>query len=62
VYASESWFSNQLSYAAVSGYTVWNAHYGVSASGINCHIWQYTSNGTVPGIGTRVDLDISYMG
>lgn len=62
VYASESWFSNQLSYAAVSGYTIWNAHYGVSASGINCHIWQYTGNGTVPGISTRVDLDVSYMG
>lgn len=68
VYASTSWFNHQLSYSALSGYTIWNAHYGVSASPLQCHIWQYTGNGRVNGVynskgqPTAVDVNISYMG
>ncbi len=68
VYASSSWFNHQLSYSALTGYTIWNAHYGVSSSPINCHIWQYTGNGRVNGVYnskgqlTAVDVNISYMG
>lgn len=62
VYASENWFANQLSYATVSQYSIWNAHYGVSASGIACDMWQYTGSGRVPGISTAVDMNLSYMG
>jgi GH25 family lysozyme M1 (1,4-beta-N-acetylmuramidase) len=61
VYASKNWYANQLNYATVSQYCVWNARYG-SAPGLSCNIWQYTSQGTVPGIPNRVDLNISYIG
>lgn len=62
VYASESWFTHQLSYATVSQYSVWNAHYGVSSSGIACDLWQYTGSGRVAGISTDVDMNLSYIG
>ncbi len=68
VYASTSWFNHQLSYSALSNYTIWNAHYGVSASPLQCHIWQYTGNGRVNGVYNSngqlapVDVNISYMG
>lgn len=62
VYASSSWYRNQLNYATVSQYTVWNAHYGVASSPISCAMWQYTSKGQVSGISTNVDLNISYIG
>ncbi|MCI2046359.1 MAG: glycoside hydrolase family 25 protein [Faecalibacterium sp.] len=61
VYASKNWYANQLNYATVSQYCVWNARYG-SAPGLSCNMWQYTSQGTVSGISGRVDLNISYMG
>ncbi len=68
VYASSSWFRHQLSYSALSNYVIWNAHYGVSASPISCHIWQYTGNGRVKGVYDHkgnmiaVDLNESYIG
>lgn len=62
VYASENFFANQLSYATVSRYSIWNAHYGVSSSGIPCDMWQYTSKGAVPGIKGNVDMNLSYIG
>ena len=61
VYASKSWFGSHLSYSTLSQYSIWNAQWS-SASSITCSLWQYTNNGTVPGISGRVDLDISYMG
>ena len=51
---------------AAAGYTVlWVAHWGVANprlpaddwNGNGWTFWQYTSQGTVPGIGGRVDLD-----
>lgn len=68
VYASTSWFRHQLNYSDLTKYRIWNAHYGVSASPINCHIWQYTGNGRVAGVYnskgelTPVDVNYSYMG
>lgn len=62
IYASTYWYRTQLNFATVSQYTVWNAHYGVSASDIPCALWQYTSKGSVSGISTSVDLNISYIG
>lgn len=62
VYASENFFANQLSYSTVSRYSIWNAHYGVSSSGIPCDMWQYTSKGAVPGIKGNVDMNLSYIG
>lgn len=61
IYASQSWFSTHLNYSMISQYSIWNARWG-SSPGMSCNLWQYTSNGTVPGIKTRVDLNISYIG
>lgn len=64
VYASESFFEHQLNFSTLTkkGYSIWNAHYGVSASGIRCDMWQYTGSGSVPGISGKVDINISYIG
>ena len=64
VYASESFFQHHLNFSTLTknGYSIWNAHYGVSASGIRCDIWQYTGSGSVPGISGAVDINISYIG
>ena len=61
VYASQSWFSSHLNYSMISQYSIWNARWG-SSPGMSCDLWQYTSKGSVPGISTNVDLNISYIG
>ena len=45
----------------ISQYSIWNARWG-SSPGMSCDLWQYTSKGSVPGISTNVDLNISYIG
>ena len=62
VYASESFFKYNLNFSALAGYSIWNAHYGVSSIGIGCNLWQYTGSGRVPGIPTEVDINVSYIG
>ncbi len=63
VYASTSWFQNHLDLSALSGYRIWNAHYGVSAPSIDCDMWQGSCTGQLSGVSSSgVDLNISYMG
>jgi len=63
VYASTSWYNNQLKAAELSGYDIWVAHYAnVCGFKGRYHMWQYTSSGSVPGIKGRVDLNIRYVG
>ena len=61
IYASKSWLYNNLDMskiAAPAEYNTWVAEYGVSKNKYdgNQVLWQYTSDGTVNGIGGRVDL------
>ena len=61
VYASRSWLYNNLDMskiAAPAEYNTWVAEYGVSKNKYdgNQVLWQYTSDGSVNGIGGRVDL------
>ncbi|MGO5168618.1 GH25 family lysozyme [Bacillota bacterium LCP21S3_G6] len=43
-------------------YSFWCAQWASSCSFAgSCGIWQYSSNGTVPGISGRVDLDYAYQ-
>jgi SpoIID/LytB domain protein len=44
------------------GYDFWMARYGAAAHGWSPSpaLWQYSSTGTVPGIGTNVDLNYNY--
>jgi len=42
-------------------YAFWYARYASSFDGTDCGMWQYTNEGSVPGIGGNVDLDIGYI-
>jgi GH25 family lysozyme M1 (1,4-beta-N-acetylmuramidase) len=69
IYTSPAFWRNALGDTrtfADQGYTVlWIAHWGVNAPSVPASnwgghgwtFWQYTSSGTVPGIGGNVDLD-----
>lgn len=69
IYTSPSFWRNSMSdtrWFADNGYAiVWVAHWGVSSpsvpasswGGRSWTFWQYSSEGTVPGIAGRVDLD-----
>ena len=60
VYASASVFSYPLDYDTISSkYSIWNAEWNSSYS-VSCDIWQYSSNGEVNGINTRVDMNYIY--
>lgn len=71
VYASSSWFRNQL--AGLDEYEKWVAHWptrngkqtgndtnpdGENAN--NCSIWQFTSDGNLNGYGGRLDMNYAY--
>ena len=63
VYASTSWYNNQLNASELADYDIWVAHYAnVCGFKGRYHMWQYTSSGSVPGINGRVDLNIRYVG
>lgn len=44
-----------------SRYALWYAYYTNSFDGTNCGIWQYTNQGSIPGISGNVDLDIGFI-
>ncbi len=48
-------------------YRIWVAQYGSAQTDVpeypgNFAMWQYTNQGSVPGISTYVDLDVAYFG
>lgn len=68
IYTSPSFWSTHLgdsAFAAALGCRLWIAHWGVSSPAVPASdwghhgwsVWQYTSDGSVPGIRGRVDLD-----
>ena len=61
VYSYASWFYNELNLANLSKYKIWIAQYRDTLSfNSRYDIWQYTSQGVVPGIPTNVDMNIGY--
>nr|DAN82475.1 MAG TPA: hypothetical protein [Caudoviricetes sp.] len=71
VYASSSWFKNQL--AGLTRFDKWVAHWPVSGgkqkgnatdssgeNANNCGIWQFTSEGTLGGYNGRLDMNYAY--
>ena len=65
VYASKSFFYDNLGYAAFQsrGYEIWLAHYISSVTDFKYpyNIWQYTSKGSIGGVQSEyADLDIAY--
>ena len=63
VYASKSWYANQLNASALYGYCIWVAQYNSSCTYSEKYdMWQYSSKGSVSGIKGNVDMNISYTG
>ncbi len=62
VYSSRNWYYERLEDEKLQEYVLWNAEYREAPlyTG-NYSIWQYTSNGHINGINTRVDLNLSYI-
>lgn len=59
VYANTNWWNNYLT--GVTAYTRWVAQYNSVCQYSGKHdIWQYTSDGSVPGINGRVDMNWCY--
>lgn len=71
VYASSSWFNNQLS--GLTRFDKWVAHWPTSGgkqkgnatspdgeNANNCGIWQFTSEGTLDGYNGRLDMNYGY--
>ncbi len=62
IYGSRNWLNDEVDMTELSDYKTWLAEYAdVPAYDEYYHMWQYTSKGTVPGIGTGVDLNLCYM-
>lgn len=62
IYASTSWFNKRLDMSQLTGYSLWNAHYGVPNPGIGCDIWQGSCTARIQGYGGDIDVNISYIG
>lgn len=56
IYASKSWFTYQMNLSKLP-YSIWVAQWADKLTFTGDYVlWQYTSEGTVPGISGRVDL------
>ena len=62
VYASTLWYRNRVDLSSLTKYTIWNAHYGVASSPIDCALWQGTCTSRLPGYKGDLDVNISYIG
>ncbi len=64
VYASESWFSGNLNDSDLEPYCLrWVAQWAdkLTYTAHDVALWQYTNNGTIPGVDGRVDLSRGYI-
>ena len=62
VYASTTWYRKRVDLARLRQYTIWNAHYGVPVSPIDCALWQGTEKARINGYDGELDANISYIG
>ena len=61
-YTSASNIGPVISTAMISRYTFWCAQWNKTCDFAGkCGVWQHSSNGSIPGINGRVDLDICYQ-
>lgn len=64
VYANENWFKNYLNCSTIAsyGYSIWCAKYSSYKPVIssNYDIWQYSADGHIEGIYTKVDMNYMY--
>lgn len=61
IYTNLYWFNTKLNSSRLDRYDKWLAEWRSEATYTKPFgMWQYTSNGTVSGINTRVDMNITY--
>lgn len=61
IYASTSWLNNKIDASITSKYPVWVAQYYSTCEYKGKYVmWQYTSNGAIDGISTKVDYNIMF--
>lgn len=62
IYASTSWFNDQLHDNNLAEFSHWVAHYSnVCGYKGSHHMWQYSSGGSVPGVTARTDMNWCYI-
>lgn len=71
VYASDSWFKDNLNYAELVQYLIWVAKYGRNNGKLNADqkpsyvtkydMWQYTSMGKIAGVTGKIDMNDCYF-
>ncbi len=62
IYASKSWLEDMLTMSKFSSYMVWCAQYNTKCTYSGRYeIWQYSCQGTVPGITGYVDMNQGYF-
>ncbi len=57
VYSSKNWFNQRIGNV---GYDKWVAQYADNLEYNGASFWQYTSHGSVAGVGTRVDVNYQF--
>ena len=62
LYCSRNWLTSYVDSTKLKAYDIWVAAYNKTPGKVPLPygMWQYSSTGTLPGIGTKVDLDIAY--
>ncbi|EJR46394.1 hypothetical protein IIM_04805 [Bacillus cereus VD107] len=61
VYSNLYFFQNSLNVSRLQDTLLWVARYNPRGAGMECDIWQYTDTGSVQGINSNVDCNISYV-
>lgn len=63
IYANTNWFTNYLTDSRFGKWDKWVAQYNDTCTYSGTYMmWQYSSEGAVPGINTRVDMNYMYTG
>ncbi len=63
IYASKSWFTDNLNVGSLNSYKIWLAQYATTPTYTGRYdLWQYSSKGKINGISGDVDLNYSYLG
>ena len=60
-YSNKNFLDQYLGNDLAKRYSLWYARYTDTFDGTDCDMWQYTSQGSVPGISGNTDLDLSYV-
>lgn len=63
VYAGRTWYRDNLHAGELELYTIWVAQYNTECTyGGKYDMWQYSDQGSIPGIKGYVDMNICYKG